>query len=112
MSRWDSSVWRPPTITWRRAVIQAVGVNAVLVAVTAAIWDMPSGADNPLPWLAAWALQFPASLLLSPLIRGLRTVGTSSMAALAIAGAIVVVVQCIAWAVFFRRPWRSRVGSS
>ena len=96
-----------PTRSWQQAGIRAVCVNALLVAITAGIWVTSVGADNPLPWLAAGVLQFPASVLFPPLLEGLRTFVASEETALVAGSAIVLVMQCIAWTLFFKRPWRA-----
>jgi hypothetical protein len=103
----DPSVLTAPTRSWQQAGILALCVNTLLVAITAGIWVTSVGADNPLPWLAVWVFQFPASLLFSPLLNGLGPFVGSEETALVAAGAIVIVMQCFAWALFFKRPRRA-----
>ena len=92
-------------MSWQRAVRLAAGVQTVLVLITVGIGLTSVGADNPLPFLAGFALQFPASLLFDPLVRALRAY-TSDTAAMAAAAAIVVAVQSFALTALFRRPRR------
>src|SRR5690349_15315921 len=56
------------TISWHRAVLQAIAVNARIVAALLAVYTTSTGAENSLAFYVALILQFPASLLLSPMI--------------------------------------------
>jgi hypothetical protein len=92
-----------PRMSWQHAARWAAGVQTVLVLITVGIGLTSVGADNPLPYLAGFALQFPASLLFEPLV-GVLHGYTSDTAAMGVAAAIV--VQFLALMALFRRPRR------
>ena len=94
-----------PGMSWGRAARRAGGVQFVLMLITVGIGITSVGADNPLPFLAGFVLQFPASMLFSPLVGLLHGV-TSDTTAMAVAAAIVIGVQCIVLTALFKRRWR------
>jgi len=105
VSKQGPNSFGPPGMSWRPAARRAGGVQLVLVLITVSIGVSSVGADNPLPFLAGFVLQFPASLLFSPLV-GLLHGLTSDTTAMAVAAAIVVGVQFIVLTALFKRRWR------
>lgn len=62
----DTSLTSEPAlpVPWRRALLRALILQAVLVGFLLFVLFTAKGADNPLPWIAILVLQFPGSLLL------------------------------------------------
>ena len=95
-----------PRMSWQHAARWAAGVQTVLVLLCVGIGLTSVGADNPLPFLAGFALQFPASLLFEPTVGVLRG-STSDTAAMGVAAALVIAVEFFVLTAFFRRPRRA-----
>lgn len=92
--------------SWRSAFALAAGIELGALALVALIFASPSGADNPLPWLLAWLLQFPSSLLvtwLMTLIPEERNLNPQTMTLYAV---VLFVGQTLVLAVWIRKPWR------
>lgn len=106
VSNLDPNIFGPQTIPWRRACIRALCVNAVLVALVLLLVATATGADNPIGLYAGFVLQFPASLLFEPILGALSVFLTSDVMAMIASAAVVTLLQFIALALFFKRPWR------
>src|SRR5215469_13415090 len=99
----ESNPFGPQTVSWRRALIQAACLEVVLAG-GVAVSILTPGADNPLPILLALALQFPGSLLFTPLLSALHELFHSNAVSVVTSVLVVVLVEFSIFAVLFKRP--------
>ena len=82
--------------TWRSALLRALAVELILIGLLLPGFLHPGGADNPLPLLLGFALQFPLSLLfISPF----------AWDHFELFIVLVALLELCLFAVLFRRPW-------
>src|SRR5262245_44440772 len=94
---------------WSTALKRAALIQGSMVLFILAMFTTPifHGADNPLPFYVAGALQFPASIMFIPLFMATKEVGASEIQALVTSAILVVVLQFLFFAVLQRKPWRA-----
>jgi len=95
-------------ISWRRALIQAVCLDAVLLGAALWVFSSSTGADSPLGFYIALVVQFPASLLFQPMLTAVTRLGASDSTAMTTAAAGVALLEFVILALVLKRPWRSR----
>jgi hypothetical protein len=96
----------PVRRSWSSAFGLAAAIELGLIAFVALIIFSPSGPDNPLPWVLAWLLQLPSSLLVMWLLDVIPAERNFTLQALSLYAAVMFVGQTLLLGVWLRKPWR------
>jgi hypothetical protein len=96
------------TRSWRKCWLIALAFETVVVLT---FTTLGVGADNPMPFYLAFALQLPASLAFEPLLGWAQSLGWSEDASLVAACLAVVLIELILVAGLLRAPWRKKLAS-
>jgi|EndMetStandDraft_5_1072996.scaffolds.fasta_scaffold661162_1 hypothetical protein len=92
--------------SWRSAFALAAAVELVLLGFIALIMFSATGADNPLPWVVAWLLQLPSSIIVMWLMNVMPAERDLTSLSLSLYAAVMFVGQTIVLGVWLRKPWR------
>jgi hypothetical protein len=89
--------------SWRKCWFIALTYEAI---VALAFTTAGVGADNPLTFYLAFALQLPASIIFEPLVGWAKNFGWSEDSSLVFACVSVAFIELILIALLLRAPWR------
>jgi hypothetical protein len=92
--------------SWRTSWLIALAFEGFVAIIFATVGV---GADNPLPFYLAFALQLPASLLIEPLLGLAKALGLAEDNSLVFAYAVVASIEVAIVAVLLRAPWRKKL---